>query len=644
MRMISYLILSLLISPLFANEKIERYYELVDKVSNYYSSNWTLPYAVIGVKQKLEVNLCDVYLKTYWQDELLFRDIYDLSHSKPRLRKKSPYQTHELSFGTLSIMKRRTTLHFMEEQKRDQVHQDLKELYKICRDDDLKAALIDRKNEEYTPPLFDGRLPLGRAETRGEIQNRKNNNWFAPLKGPESFYQRVKHIQKAKKSISYQTLDFSGDPTGIKIGEELIKKREQGLQIRVMADGLSNLFPTSTKTILRNTKILYHNMMVSGIRVFGYSCKGRIIANEFRGIDLDKLLRRAHEKFIIFDAGTSNQAAIMGGINTHFKYFRAAAPGKDNWRDYDILVSGEIVDEINSAFNRNFKDRKIRYKNYKYDQSCLNPYDPIKEKAQYVQFRMEKSKPYLLPRREKDQIVDQQIRNRLKEILGDKSFESALNWTLSNRARFILARPEENENFITDAHIDLIRSARREIIIANQFFVPSEEIKTALRDAANRGVKIKIITNSNKVNTLGELMVIVGRYHYIDIVLSRHPWNHGRYDYDWNPKNVEIYEFVGRKSEDDEHKMGWYHTKMMTIDGVVTLIGSYNLDYSSQRNSESSMLIESREITNQFNEWFNEDIVHSERVDYQQLYEYREPPNGGYRFKLKFGLKIERFL
>lgn len=630
-------------SSISANDDLEKYHDLIKQVSKYYSSTWQLPYSKVDVKQKLVINLCKAKLRTYWNDKLIFRDIYDLSETRPRLRKSSPYKTNELSFGIISLMKRRSSLHFNDEISRLKTHQKLKEIYNLCNNKKFKSILLERKNEDYTPPLFEGKIPLGRNETRGEIQGKKDNNWIAPMTGETSFLKRLEYIKKASRTIDYQTLDFSGDPTGIIIADELIKKRAQGLEVNVLVDGLANLFNTSTKTIVKNTKILYNNMMASGIRVFGYSCKGRIIANEFRGIDLDKLLRRAHEKFIIFDHGLDEQRAIMGGINTNFKYFRSINPGKDKWRDYDIAVSGNIVSEIGQAFKRNLKERKIRYKYYKHDDSCLNPYNPLTQQSLYLDFKKDHTKLFKTPKKEKDVFIDTEIKKQLKNILSNPSFKK-LKWFHSDRTRFILARPEEKENYIYDAHVDLIRSAKKEIIIANQFFIPDEQIKSALRDAANRGVKIKIITNSNKVNTLGELMVIVGRWHYIDIILSRHPWNSGQYDYDWNPSLVEVYEFVGKEQQKNETEMGWYHTKMLTIDGHVTLIGSYNLDYSSQRNSESSMIIESRELTKKFNEWFKQDIKMSEKVPYDNLYLYRNPPRGKYRFKLRFAKKIEHYL
>ncbi len=643
--MIRNLIVILVLLPLnlFGGEDIDKYTKLVNEVSRYYSSNWNLPYSKIDVKQKIDISFCILDLRTYWKEKLISRDTYDLSEIRPRLRKMSPYETKEISFGIISLMKRRSGLHFMDSSTRDKTYQKLKAVHVFCKNKVFKKTLLDRKSESYTPPLFEGRIPLGKDETRGEVQGKKDNNWIAPVKGETSLFKRIEYIQKAKKSIFYQTLDFSGDPTGIRVGDELINKRSQGLEVEVMVDGLSNLFKTSTRTILKNTKILYNNMMASGIRVFGYSCKGRIIANEFRGFDIDKLLRRAHEKFIIFDEGLESQKAIMGGINTNFKYFRAITPGKDSWKDYDIIITGNIINEITQAFKTNLKDRKIRYKNYKYDQSCLNPYDPITQKKAYLLFQKEKTKPFKAPSRDEDMVTDKDIKSHLNLILRDPKHKK-LKWFHADRTRFILSRPEEEENYIYDAHIDLIRSAKKEVIIANQFFIPDEKIKRALRDAANRGVKIKIITNSNKVNKLGELMVIVGRWHYIDIILSRHPWNTGRFDYDWNPSQIEIYEFVGKEGEKQSTQMGWYHTKMLTIDGVLTLIGSYNLDYSSQRNSESSMIIESEELTQHFNNWFKEDISYSEKVKYEYLYPYRNPKPGKYRFKLRFGKKIEHYL
>ena len=72
---------------------------------------------------------------------------------------------------------------------------------------------------------------------------------------------------------------------------------------------------------------MLNNLMSAGIRVFGYSCKRKLI-NEFRGTDLLKIIRRDHEKMWLVDSelsqaekNISSSVGILGGVNIAQEYF-----------------------------------------------------------------------------------------------------------------------------------------------------------------------------------------------------------------------------------------------------------------------------------------------------------------------------------
>jgi hypothetical protein len=57
----------------------------------------------------------------------------------------------------------------------------------------------------------------------------------------------------------------------------------------------------------------------------------------------------------------------------------------------------------------------------------------------------------------------------------------------------------------TLAHLELIARARRQILIANAYFIPSRQMIAELRRAARRGVRVVILTNSPETNDISSV-------------------------------------------------------------------------------------------------------------------------------------------
>jgi cardiolipin synthase len=115
----------------------------------------------------------------------------------------------------------------------------------------------------------------------------------------------------------------------------------------------------------------------------------------------------------------------------------------------------------------------------------------------------------------------------------------------------------------------LFHAARHELVISTPYFVPDDAIQRALCAAAYRGVKTTIIFPARN-----DSWIVGGasRSYYGDLLDA----------------GVEIYEFVG----------GLLHTKSLTLDGEITLIGSANMDRRSfDLNYENNILLCDRELT-----------------------------------------------
>ena len=113
-------------------------------------------------------------------------------------------------------------------------------------------------------------------------------------------------------------------------------------------------------------------------------------------------------------------------------------------------------------------------------------------------------------------------------------------------------------------------------MIANAYFIPSEELILALKDAARRCVSIKIISNSIETNDLPEI-TIVGRESFKDMLSVNNEaavmaCNKNK------QSGIQIWEWQGKKKNMKKRNQGTMHSKYAVFDNPISLVGSYNLD------------------------------------------------------------------
>lgn len=109
----------------------------------------------------------------------------------------------------------------------------------------------------------------------------------------------------------------------------------------------------------------------------------------------------------------------------------------------------------------------------------------------------------------------------------------------------------------------LVYAARSDLMITTPYYVPDESLQTALCSAAYAGVKTTIILPARN-----DSWIVAGasRSYYADLLAA----------------GVLIHEYVG----------GLLHTKSLTVDGEITLIGSANMDRRSfELNYENNILL-----------------------------------------------------
>jgi len=115
----------------------------------------------------------------------------------------------------------------------------------------------------------------------------------------------------------------------------------------------------------------------------------------------------------------------------------------------------------------------------------------------------------------------------------------------------------------------LMYAARRKLIITTPYYVPDEAMQAALCASARRGVDTTIVFPARNDSWI---VAAASRSYYADLLAA----------------GVRIFEYEG----------GLLHTKSLTLDGEVTLIGSANMDRRSfELNYENNILLYDRSLT-----------------------------------------------
>ncbi len=136
-------------------------------------------------------------------------------------------------------------------------------------------------------------------------------------------------------------------------------------------------------------------------------------------------------------------------------------------------------------------------------------------------------------------------------------------------AQVIGTGPTARNSAMSEMFESLFFSARQELMVTTPYYVPDSSLQNALCAAAWRGVKTKIIFPARN-----DSFIVGGasRSYYLELLDA----------------GVEIFEY-----ED-----GVLHTKSLTLDGEITLIGSANMDRRSiDLNYENNILLYDRKMT-----------------------------------------------
>jgi cardiolipin synthase A/B len=242
-----------------------------------------------------------------------------------------------------------------------------------------------------------------------------------------------------------------------------------------------------------------------------------------------RLQYRTHRKLLIVDGTTG----FTGGVGIAEEW-TGNAQDPDHWRDTHVRVSGPVVRGLQGAFAENWLE-------------CTGD---VLAGDRYL--------PHI---EELDDGGPMQVM-RSSATVGDSNAEALIYLAVA--------------------------AAKRSIELTSAYFVPRPAFTEALVEAADRGVRMRILVPGSHIDK--QFVRTAGRASYDELIEA----------------GIEIYEYCPTM----------LHAKTLTVDEIWSSVGSVNFDNRSfQLHDEVTLCVQSERFAGQLHEVFERDLEDSERIE-----------------------------
>ena len=388
----------------------------------------------------------------------------------------------------------------------------------------------------------------------------------------EALDARLALIDSATTAIDLQYFIWKGDAVGVLLFDRLLQAADRGVRVRIIVDDI--WLGATTKNL---TALNAHPNLE--IRIFN--------PNPGRDSTLGGLLnylasfqalnQRMHNKLMIVD----NHAIIVGGRNLGNEYFGL---GKEfNFLDVDVIAVGGVVEESSDAFDHYWNDNSV-YPLTRWIEEL--PDNTLEEVRAGVAERVEKFRPQLTA-------------YSLKPLNWKNWLDMLEENLLIGEAHFLQDDPVqiEGESYrLIDMISYIADPTEEEFLMTSPYLIPVGRALEDLQEGVDRGVNVKIITNS--LASTNHTLVNSHYKKYRRPILAT---------------GSELFEFRHQPSgtvrnwADVEPVRAPFislHAKTIVTDRRLCFIGSLNFDPRAiVINSENGLLIESVELASELTDF-----------------------------------------
>ncbi len=353
--------------------------------------------------------------------------------------------------------------------------------------------------------------------------------------GSQTFSAMLAAIRDAKKTICLETYILRDDKTGATFGQALVERAMAGVEVNVLYDAWGSSVSPEYLVWLNQ----------AGVRTMAFH---PVELSTTLDKTLAKLTLRNHRKLLIVDG----LIAFTGGLNISDDY-ASIEMGGQGWRDTHMRLEGPVVLEMLGFFLSTWRSAK-------------GPELDLSRMGEGVR----------TPEKEG-------IRQTLRRAATGLSMPPEANDPLVEVAASHLRRGRRT---VRQAYGEAFRNAKSHIFITNAYFLPTVRLLQQLRNAAERGVDVRVMV----AGTTDVAAVLHAARSIYGILLRA---------------GVRLYEWEGRV----------LHAKTATIDRTWSTIGSSNLDRQSLRfNLEVNVIVRDSAFAGAMEAMFLQDLLHCREI------------------------------
>lgn len=406
---------------------------------------------------------------------------------------------------------------------------------------------------QYLQQTHSDSLIVKQLRTKG-IQFSNNNSVTLLTTGQEKFDDLFKAIDQAHSSIHLEYFNFRNDSINNELITRLAKKAKEGIEVRAIFDGFGN---ASNNRPMRKRHL--KEIRKKGIEIY-----------EFKPMAfpwIQDIFNRDHRKIVVIDG----KIGYTGGMNVA-DYYIKGTKAVGEWHDMHCRIEGDAVNTLQKIFLQMWN--KVSGQNVhgaKYYRGISNV-------------------------------------NYIKGLKAD-TCKSAGHQMVG----IINREPHVSKDIIRFFYEKAINDAKDSIKIINPYFTLSPKLRTALKNAAKRGVKVEIMLSVKS-----------------DIPLTPDCSYYNAHKLMKDGCTIWLFE------------PGFHHTKIILVDGKFCTIGSANLNSRSLRwDREVNAVVIDKGITKELDTIFENQKKKCFKLTEEKWNKWRTPWQ---KLKGKLGYFLSPFL
>jgi putative cardiolipin synthase len=395
--------------------------------------------------------------------------------------------------------------------------------------------------------------------------------------GQEAFVARAALAEVAQHTLDLQYYVVAEDATATVLLYQTLRAAQRGVRVRLLIDDLDVGDRDSHLAILAS----HPNVQLRVFNPFAWRGSPSLAWALDYLTGGARLNRRMHNKLWIAD----NAAVVIGGRNLGDAYFNADS--LNNFADLDVLLVGPLVAEASRSFDE--------YWNSEWAvpiQAFAGPVPGPEHSEQLVSQLATRAATF----HDSDYVREllatgfgPQVRSGKIELIAAPAtvlHEAPIERMTSGADQLGSVLPRLQR---------IINAAQHEVVLISPYFVPNERGIDTLCSLAQRGVRVRVLTNSMASTDVPAVHAAYARYRPRLLACG-----------------VALHEFqpVVPRSGGSRRLLSSsisLHAKAIMVDRKTILIGSMNLDPRSRlTNTEVAVLIESAALGSELAQWFDE--------------------------------------